>query len=271
MSFVINTNPSASVASVNLRNSNVQLQKSLNRLSSGKKIVNPADDAGGLAVSMKLMAAQKRTDAVNNNIANAISFLQSQDGALQLAADVLTRISELKMLASDVTKNAEDIANYEKEYTELQKQLDNITNERFNNVTMFVPAGDPNATISVLSTEDGASAEAIDLTKPDLAALLNTVTTTDLATISVSDVVSALQSVATQRASKGAETSRLQFASQMLVINRTNLEAANSRIIDTDLAEESTRLAKYNILTQSGAAMLAQANQIQSVALQLLQ
>jgi flagellin len=271
MSFVINTNPSATNASVNLRESNIQLQKSLNRLSSGKKIVSPADDAGGLAVSMKLTAAQKRTDAVNNNIANSISFLQSQDGALSLAADVLGRVSELKMLASDVTKNSEDIANYEKEYIELQKQLENITNERFNNVTMFVPASDPNATIQVLSTEDGSASEAIDLTKPDLAAALNTITTTTLADITVSDVTSAIQTVATLRASNGAQTSRLQFASQMLTINRTNLEAANSLIIDTDIAEESTRLAKYNILTQSGASMLAQANQIQQVALQLLQ
>src|SRR5258706_12992445 len=103
MSVVINTNYAATVASTNLAASNTMLQKSLNRLSSGSKIVNPSDDAGGLAVSMKLSAAARRQGAVESNIGNSISLLQTQDGALKIAGKVLERISELKTLYTDVT------------------------------------------------------------------------------------------------------------------------------------------------------------------------
>src|SRR3954464_7303231 len=95
MSVVINTNYSATIAANNLASSNAMLQKSLNRLSSGSKIVNPSDDAGGLAVAMKLSAAAKRQAAVSNNIGNAMSYLQTQDGALKITGQVLDRISEL--------------------------------------------------------------------------------------------------------------------------------------------------------------------------------
>src|SRR5512138_384345 len=108
MSVVINSNYAATVASNNLNASNSMLQKSLARLSSGSKIVNPADDAGGLAVSMRMSAAIRRTDAANNNVANATSFLQTQDGALATAGKVLDRISELKTLSQDVTKTTVD-------------------------------------------------------------------------------------------------------------------------------------------------------------------
>src|SRR5687767_12592828 len=104
MTVVINTNYSATVASNNLAASNTSLQKSLNRLSSGSKIVNPSDDAGGLAVSMKLSAAAKRQGAVASNIGNATSFLQTQDGALKVTGKILDRISELRTLNDDVTK-----------------------------------------------------------------------------------------------------------------------------------------------------------------------
>src|ERR1700755_2391982 len=105
MSVVINTNYAATVASHNLSASNTMLQKSLNRLSSGSKIVSPADDAGGLAVSMKLAAAAKRSGAASVNISNSVSFLQTQDGVLKVAGEVLERLSELKTLYNDPTKN----------------------------------------------------------------------------------------------------------------------------------------------------------------------
>src|SRR3954467_4297409 len=111
MSVVINTNYSATVASNNLAVSDSMLQKSLNRLSSGSKIVNPADDAGGLAVSMKLSAAAVRQGAVSTNISNAVSLLQTQDGALKVSGKVLDRISELKVLYTDSTKSTSDKAN----------------------------------------------------------------------------------------------------------------------------------------------------------------
>ena len=157
MSLVINTNPSASTAAVNLRQNNKLLQTSLDRLSSGQKIVNPADDAGGMAVSMKLEAARARTGAVNTNLQNAISFLQAQDGALVGVSKLLNRMSELKMMASDVTKNDEDVANYNREYEELRSQLQNLQEEKFNNVQFFGSMGDE----QVISTENGDMNQAI--------------------------------------------------------------------------------------------------------------
>jgi flagellin len=134
MSVVISTNYSATVASNNLAASSASLQKSLNRLSSGSKIVSPADDAGGLAVAMKLSAAIKRQGAVASNIGNAISYLQTQDGVLKIAGKVLERISELTVLATDVTKSNSDIANYNSEFKALQTQLTAFGSEQFNGI-----------------------------------------------------------------------------------------------------------------------------------------
>jgi flagellin len=264
MSVVINTNYAATVANNNLSASNSMLQRSLNRLSSGLKIVQPSDDAGGLAVSMKLEAAMKRTDAVSTNVANAISFLQTQDGGLKTAGKVLNRMSELKTLSTDVTKSASDIANYETEFTALQAQLDDLSSETFNGVNLF-----GGGSLTVATSEDGA--QSFDITQADVATNVATITgAADLAALSISDITTALENVATSRAQNGAESSRLNFSADLLVNNRTNLEAANSRIIDVDVAQESTQLARYSILVQSGTAMLAQANASSQVALRLL-
>ena len=117
MSLTINTNAAAVTASYNLSRNNSALQKSLSRLSSGKRIVQTSDDAGGLAVSMKLNASINRMQGVSNNIQNAISYLDVQDGILQGAAGIVSRMAELKSLSQDVLKNSSDIANYNTELT----------------------------------------------------------------------------------------------------------------------------------------------------------
>lgn len=273
MSVVINTNYSATLAANNLATSNSMLQKSLNRLSSGSKIVSPADDAGGLAVSMKLSAAAKRQGAVSQNIGNAISYLQTQDGALKIAGKVLDRISELKMLASDVTKNTSDIANYNAEFVALQAQLAAVTGEVFNGVTLFSSG----ASLSVAVSEDGVSSS-VSIAARDLVssstgvgAVSSTSVVTALTSLALTSITAAIQNVATMRASNGAEQSRLGFANELLTTNKANLEAANSRIIDVDVASESTQLARWNTLVQAGTAMLSQANQSAQTALRLLQ
>jgi flagellin len=268
MSVTINTNTAATDAAVNLQKSNSRLQKSLNRLSSGNRITSPADDAGGLAVSMKLSASLRRTEAVNVNLANAVSFLQTQDGAMDTANQILSRVSELLVLYTDTTKNSDDKDNYQAEFEQLQKQLLSLNDEKFNGVPMFV---NPKDTKQVVSTEDGL--QIIDITVSDLKGTTDPITgaTVTLATLAISDVTTAIQSLAKQRAQNGAESNRLAFSSQMLTVNKTNLEAANSRIIDTDVAYESTQVARFNILMQSGASMLAQANAAPQIALKLLQ
>jgi len=271
MSVVINTNYAATVASNNLATSNNMLQKSLNRLSSGSKIVNPSDDAGGLAVSMKLSAAAVRQGAVASNIGNAVSLLQTQDGALKVSGQVLQRISELRVLYNDVTKSNTDKANYDTEFTALQAQLSANSSEKFNGVALFGST----AIGSVAVTEDGAttvSVAARDLTST--ATGVGAITSSSVASLSsvtIAQISTAIENVATMRATNGSEQSRLGFASELVTTNKANLEAANSRIIDVDVASESTQLARWNILVQAGTSMLAQANQSAQSALKLLQ
>ena len=273
MSVVINTNYSATVAANNLNSSNEALQKSLNRLSSGSKIVSPADDAGGLAVSMKLSAAAKRQGAALANIGNATSYLQTQDGALKVAAKVLDRISELKTLYVDPTKNTSDLANYDSEFTALQAQLTALTTEKFNGVALF---GTNSLTVAV--TEDAATASSVTMAARDLGntgtgvgAVATGMTSLGSTSLALSTITTAIQSVATMRAVNGAEQSRLGFASELLTTNKANLEAATSRITDVDVASESTQLARWNTLVQAGTSMLSQANQSAQTALKLLQ
>jgi len=272
MSVVINTNYAATVASNNLAASNSSLQKSLNRLSSGSKIVNPSDDAGGLAVSMKFSAAAKRSAAAATNIGNAVSFLQTQDGVLKVSGKVLDRMSELHTLYQDPTKNSDDKANYDAEFTELQSELTSLGNEKFNDVSLF-----GSTSLSVKVSEDATQTVSLsgkDLTSSTsgVGALTDTASVANLGDITnLSTITDAIQNVATMRATNGAEQSRLGFASEVLTVNKANLEAANSRITDVDVAEESTQLARWNILVQSGTAMLAQANQSSQVALRLIQ
>ncbi len=274
MSVVINTNSAATLASYHLSNSNVNLQRSLQRLSSGSRINSSFDDAGGLAVSMKMSAAIRRTDAAATNVGNAISFLQTQDGVLKTADKVLSRMSELATLAQDVTKSSDDIANYALEFETLTQQLIDFSSEEFNGVALFEGAG-----LTVATSEDGTT-QTVGVTQSDintnadLAVVVgyagNDLTAANAATRGT-EIQDAIVALGLLRATNGSEQSRLTFAEDMLKVNKTNLEAANSRIIDVDVAAESTQLARFNILQQSGTAMLAQANQASQSILKLLQ
>lgn len=278
MPLVINTNTAASIAASTLNVSNSQLEKSLARLSSGSRITAPSDDAGGLAVAMKINSATKRTSAVLNNIGNALSYLQTQDGALQTVAKILDRMSELKVMHGDPTKSVSDRGNYATEFKALQTQLGNLTAEKFNGVDLFVAvaqtldiaiteAGDKSVSITQagLSGEDG-----LKVANQDANNLADANNTIDSAGITIENIRTAIQNVATMRAQNGAEASQLLFASDVLIVNRTNLEAARSRIMDTDIAAESSDLAKNTILVQAGIAMLGQANTLPQAALKLL-
>ena len=275
MPISINTNTSASLASQNLSKSNTLLQKSLQRLSSGSKIASSADDAGGLAVSLRLSAAIKRTNASSANIANATSFLQTQDGSLSNLSSILTRMSELKTLSLDVTKTTGDISNYLTEFTALTAEYSKTVSETFNGISLFNTAVSNSAlSLSVSLSEDNSQSMTISQTALLADAITDVLVASDLTSFSslnVSSITAAISSIATSRAVNGAQTSRLQFALDSLSTNATNLESANSRIIDVDVASETTRLARNNILVQAGTAMLSQANASSQIALKLLQ
>jgi flagellin len=317
----INVNSAASGAGLNLGKSNEALQKSLSRLSSGRRIVNSSDDAGGLAVSMKMAAAQKRTEATAINLRNIQSYLDTQDGAFKVADKVLSRMSELTTLARDVTKNGGDVENYDKEFQALQLQLISLGTEKFNGVALFDTSVSTGSKFSVPTSEDGSQSTTVTKSAmggdPWVSMMINgfntSVTTggttvyipaggtvgyalndpttpvtvgTSATTTTVSSsgtlaydnsdefvqvVQMALQQVADMRAQNGAEMSRVNFAQDLLNINAINLEAANSRIIDVDVAAESSQLARFQILQQAGTAMLAQANTSQQSLVRLLQ
>jgi flagellin len=308
MSLTINTNPAAIRASFNLSKNHNNLQKSLTRLSSGKRITKPSDDAGGLAVSMKLSASINRTSASIANIQNAVSFTEVQDGSLEAGARIIDRMAELKSLSLDVLKSDSDVENYNTEFQALQQQLYQIGTETFNGVSLFATTNEAGVaakfgdaagahTLSVYTSSEGAAGSKVSLNKALLLSAVtflsatstssnafadnNGVTTKSLAAkdgvnsigideLGISFFTKALENIATLRAQNGATTVRMNFAEDHLRLSKANLQSANSRIMDVDVAEESTNLAKYNILAQASTAMLAQANIAPNSALMLL-
>ena len=288
--ITVNTNMVSSWAAYNLNNTNTNLQRSLARLSSGSRINSSYDDAGGLAVSMKLSAAIRRTEATQSNVNNTLSMLQTQDGALKSAEKVLTRMSELIQLSTDVTKSTADRALYQTEYQSLQGQMVTLVSEQFNGVSLFTSGAwnstiDTTNTLTVVTSEDGTQTTSI--TQADLGAVAFYVGTASGAQLggalstnnvfqnittaaAITTVNAAIQNLASLRASNGSEQVRLTFAADMLAINRNNLQAANGQILDVDVAAESANLAKQNILQQAGTSMLAQANMSSQSVLRLL-
>ena len=324
MPIVVNSNASATEASFNLSRANDSLRKSLGRLSSGNRINSPADDAGGLAVAYKLDSKLNRTEAVIQNSQNALSYLQVQDGALSTVGKILDRMGELRTMAQDITKNSGDIENYSKEFLELQSQLGQIKQEKFNGISLFGTQGDTiqnsgigpfNGTYTDLSgntitydkyartlftaasgqaTDGSISVNVVNLqfvlsigtlsganstADSDLGGFDNAASgaginadgfISSILDVSVGQFSEAIERLADMRAENGAEQNRILNSIDLLQTNMTNLEAAHGRIMDADIALESTRFARYNVLVQAGAAMTAQANQLTNVALALL-
>ncbi len=289
---VINTNIQAIAGARNLNQSQEMLGRSLARLSSGSKIVRPSDDAAGLAVSEKLDAQARRVKAATTNVQNAISYVQTADGFMSGMTKILSRMSELAILAKDVTKNPTDIALYQQEFVALQDQLratiGGTTSDIGGSADVDTPLGAFNGIVLFGSTTGG-----LDVTIGQAVGQEMTIADTNLRTggmlaiiaqgssgvysldstdsDAIQKITDAIQHVATQRATLGAAQSRLELASTTLNVEYENLSSAISRIRDVDVAEESTQYAKYGILVQSGTAMLAQANQTPKTVLQLLQ
>ena len=273
--MVINTNTTASAATRNLANSTALLSKSLARLSSGSKITSPEDDAAGLAQSIKFEAQMNRNNAVRSNVGNAISFTQTQDGFLQKVQSSLDRMSELSVLSQDITKTNTDRSNYSVEFEQLQNYISDIGTKDFNGVNLFASAG---SAVTIDSDASKFTMNAVDMASATVAtglaniynATSSAITNTTSAAGALSNVQTAIQNLADMRARVGANIQRLNMTDDQVNILNENLSAANSRIKDVDVAEESTRFAKANILVQSGTSMLAQANMLPASALHLV-
>jgi flagellin len=312
MTIQINTNSTAAAASLHLNRNSQALQKSLKRLASGSRIVHPADDSGGLAVSMKLKSSVSRLSGAYNNVQNGISFLEVQDGVLSAAGRIMDRMIELKGMSQDMLKNEFDNATYNNEFQELQVQLYDMSQQTFNGVSLFAEfangGGDGvfhafpsdasrgfDNSVSIFVSSDGSTGAKVSIGK---ALLLSAITidasdlkssifqstsngvhtfastnlsgTMDLGDISVGVFNKALENIAALRARNGGTMSRLTFAAENISTQKSNMEAALGRIVDVDVAAESTRLARNNVLLQASAAMLAQANTNPEIALMLI-
>ena len=264
--MVINTNMGALSTMRTLTENTGNLNKALSRLASGSKIVNPADDAAGLAVASKFDAQISRNRGVGNNLTSSLSYSQTQDGFLQKVGKALDRMSELATLALDGTKSTADKTNYNTEFTELKNYISDIGTKDFNGVSLF-----SGSALAVTKDSDGntwslnaSSLNAVDVTSV-IASAFNVTSSSAVATIKT-----AIENVATHRAKVGANIQRLQFTQEQVSILNENLQASVSRIKDVDVAQESTQFARYNILVQSGTAMLAQANMLPQNSLRLL-
>ena len=276
--MVINTNIAAMASARSLAWSTSALSKSLARLSSGAKIVSPEDDAAGLAQSMRFEAQINRNHAVKSNLGNAVSFVQTQDGFLQKVQASLDRMSELSVLSQDITKTNTDRSNYSVEFTQLQNYISDIGDKDFNGVTLFSSIG--TATLGVTIDSDAATfgLALVDLTSTVATTglaqiytgLTSAITNSASAASALSNIQTAIQNLADMRAKVGANLQRLNMTDDQVTILNENMSAANSRIKDIDVADETTEFARFNILVQSGTAMLAQANMLPSMALQLI-
>jgi flagellin len=328
MALTVSNNGAVAAASYYLGKNQDALQTSIKRLASGKKIVGGAQDPGTLAVSMKVNAAINRLSGAQNNVRNAIGFLEVQDGMLETAGKILMRMSELKGYASqDPLKGEQDIASYNNEFKDLQIQLHSISQLDFNGMSLFAQytsdgeggstttsvvfkgasiwtstdhtldiftstKGSAGSKVSIhksalLSalTLSGAgsigkawSANSSSLTADTLVAANQTLTlasassgdTLTLSQVSAGIFEKALENVVFLRAQNGGGLSRLAFAAESMATQETNMRSALGRIEDVDIAAEAANLSKYTILMQASAAMVAQANAQNDVALMLL-
>jgi len=267
--MIINTNINAQSTATLLSQSSSMLSKSLARLSSGSKITSPADDSAGLAVSVQLVAQMARNTAASNNVSNANSLNQTQDGYLQQVGNALNRMSELSLQAQDVTKSDADRALYNQEFTTLGSFVNDMATKDFNGVSLFTGTA-----LNVTTDSDGNTfaMTGIDLSSTTYTtAAGDSVDTIANAQQALTDVKAAITQLSSDRATLGANEERLTMYSSQLATLNNNLSAANSQIMDVDVASESTQFAKYNILVQTGTAMLAQANALPQIALKLLQ
>ena len=269
--MVIKTNISALTSARNLNENQDSLSRSLGRLSSGSKLVNPSDNAAGFAVSIRLDAQISRIQAAGDNIGNALSFSQTQDGYLKKVAKALDRMGELSMLALDETKSDTDRGLYNNEFVNLQKFVESSSTRDFNAVSMF---GGNNFNVTIDSEGTGFSYSGINLTATTFTNVTNaglvSLTTTANASTALTKVKLAINQLASDRATVGANQAALNMYQEQLGTLKDNMSAANSRIKDIDVAEESTNFAKYNILVQAGTAMLSQANSSSQSVLRLL-
>jgi len=285
--MIINHNMSAMYAQRQLKVNDTNQQKGLEKLSSGMRITKAADDASGLAVSEKMRSQIRGLQQASRNAANGVSFIQTTEGYLQESQDVLQRIRELSIQAANGIYTDEDRMQIQVEVSQLVDELDRVASHaQFNGMNMLTgrfarETGNNTITASMWfhigANMDQREQVYIGTMTSDGLGVRNlgnreivTIETPNEANKTIGIVDDALQKVSKQRADLGAYQNRLEMAIKGIDIGAENMQAAESRIRDANMAEEMLNYTRDNILIQSSVAMLAQANQKPQSVLQLL-
>ncbi len=290
--MIINHNMSAMFAHRQNKVNNLSVTKNMEKLSSGLRINRAGDDASGLAVSEKMRAQIRGLQRAQKNAEDGISFIQTTEGYLQETQDILHRMRELAVQSSNGIYTDEDRMQIQVEISQLVDEINRIASHaQFNGMNMltgrFAAENGENAVTASMWLHIGANMDQRErvyigtMTAQGLgvqgagdmphSASFISMSTPDKANISISVIDSALRKVNKQRADLGAYQNRLEYASRGLMIGAENMQAAESRIRDVDMANEMVDFTKNQILVQSSTAMLAQANQKPQSVLQLLQ
>ena len=283
--MIINHNMSAMYANRQLGVSGSDMGKNLEKLSSGLKINKAGDDASGLAVSEKMRSQIRGLNQADRNIQNGISFIQTSEGYLQETQDILHRVRELSVQSANGIYSAEDRMQIQVEVSQLVDEVNRIASHaQFNGMNMltgaFAKGNDAGKTLQlqVGANMDQAevmyiqtmTAESLGLISEQNANGIISISTPEEANMTIGKLDSALKAVNKQRADLGAYQNRFEMASKGVAIAAENMQAAESRIRDVDMASEMVDYTKNMILSQSGTAMLAQANTKSQSVLQLL-
>ncbi len=274
MALVINTNVAALNAQRNLTSSQSALHKSMQRLSSGMRINSAKDDAAGLAISDRMTSQIRGLNQAVRNSNDGISMAQTAEGALQETGNLLQRMRELSVQAANDTNTEADRSSINAEFQQLSAEIDRIaTTTSFNNQTLL-SGGFSNTSAAVFQVGANAnqviSLEIGAATTGALSIGTLTVSTRSHANSSISAIDEAISRVDTLRGNLGAVMNRLESTIANLSNVSENISASRSRILDADIAQETSSMTKNNILQQAGVSVLAQANQSPQLALSLL-
>ena len=289
---VVNTNVNASIAQNALVRNERSMNTAMERLSTGQRINSASDDAAGLAIASRMTSQIRGLDVAVRNANDGISMISTADGALVEVSNMLQRMRELALQASNGTTTSADRDYLNSEYANLLTEIERIAqNTQWNGSGIL--DGTANGTSGTVAFQVGANGgqtvsvnfgnatnAAVATTSgllQDVASAAPTITAGTTAsaltkgTSAVTAIDTAITNVSTQRATFGAAMNQLTYAVDNLSNVKVNSEAARSRILDTDYAQETSELARTQIIQQAGTAMLAQANQLPQTVLSLLQ
>ena len=274
MSLVVQTNTASSFAQSQLGKTSAALAKNFAKLSSGYRINDASDDAAGLGI-VKSMNAQVRSMAVaERNTNDGISMTQTADGGAEQIHEIMTRMRELAVQASNGNLATNDYTNLDTEFQANLQEIDRVaTSTQFNGISLLSGAAASRnfqvgigtaATDRIAVSFGGADATGLAVTGTDLTSFANAQT-------AITSLDAGIQTLSTTREGFGSSLNRFSFAVSALQSQQTNMSAAVSRIRDVDIASETANMSKNQVLTQAGAAILKQANQSPQLAMQLLQ